>query len=110
MEIFLSQRGPGGETLPRKMCEMFTLCVLRQVVCAAAGGVGTERGDQGDTSQQPAERCSHLGCAVLGFPLAGPAGNSGSTGLYAYSCNHGAGQVEHRHEQAQKSSHLRRHV
>lgn len=76
------------------MSEMFSLCVLRQVVCAAAGGVGTERGDQGDSSQQPAEWCSRLGCALLDLPVAVPAGNSGCTDLYANSCYHRARQVK----------------
>ena len=64
------------------------------MVCAAAGCVGAERGDQGDSSQQPAEWDSHSGCPVLGFPLAGPAGNSGCTGLYTNSCHRRTGQVD----------------
>jgi len=77
-----------------KMCQMFSFCVFRDAVCAAAGGVGPERGVQGDLRQQPAERGSHPGHSVLGFPLAGPAGNSGCTGLHANSCHHGARQVD----------------
>lgn len=94
-----------GGGLSRNMCKMFSLCVLRQVVCAAAGCVEPERGGQGDSSQQPAERRSHLGCTVLGLPLAGPAGKSGCTGLYASSCHHGARQVE-RYAYIQKHTHI----
>lgn len=64
------------------------------MVCAAAGGVGAAGGEQSDSSQQPTERGAHPGCLVLGLPLAGPAGNSGGTGLHAHSCHHRTGQVE----------------
>lgn len=71
----------------------FSSCVLRQVICATAGSLWPERGDQGNSGQQPAEWWSHPGCPVLGFPLAGPAGNSGSVGLHANSCHHRTRQV-----------------
>lgn len=70
------------------------LPALRKVVCAAAGCVGTERGDRGDSSKQPVEWCSNPGRAVLGLPLAGPAGNSGSNDLNANSYNDRTGQVK----------------
>lgn len=73
------------------MCFLF--CVLRQVVCAAAGRVGAERGELGGLRQQPAQWCPHLGCTLLGVPLAVPAGNSGGADLYANSYCVGAGQV-----------------
>lgn len=71
----------------------FLFCVLRQVVCAAAGRGGAERGEQGGLCQQPTEWGSHLGCTLLGVPLAVPAGNSGAPDLHSNSGCFGAGQV-----------------
>lgn len=70
------------------------VCVVRQVVCAAAGCVGAPRGDWRDSSQQPTERRSHLGLAVLDLPVAGPARNAGSFDLDANSHYYGARQVK----------------
>lgn len=55
--------------------------------------MGAERGEQCGLCQQPPEWGPHLGCALLGVPLAVPAGNSGGPDLHNYSCYFGAGQV-----------------
>lgn len=75
-------------------CESAFFCVLRQVVCAAAGCVGAQRGDWCDSSQQPTEWCPHLGLGVLDLPVAGPARNAGRLDLYANSRCYGARQVK----------------
>lgn len=95
LQILIFPKGlEGGGGAVKENVQYVFFCVLRQVVCAAAGCVGPERGGQGDSSQQPAVWCSHLSCTVLGLPLAGPAWMSGCTGLYTNSCYRGARQVE----------------
>lgn len=56
--------------------------------------MGAPRGDRCDSSQQPTERRSHLGLAVLELPVAGPAGNAGRFDLDANSHCYGARQVK----------------
>lgn len=75
------------------MCVCF-FCAVRQVVRAAAGCVGPPRGDWCDSSQQPTERCAHLGLAVLDLPMAGPARNTGCFDLHTNSRYYGARQVK----------------
>lgn len=72
---------------------VFLFCVPRQGVCAAAGRVGAERGEQRGLGQQPTEWGPHLGCTVLGVPVAVPAGKPGGRDLHSDSCCFGAGQV-----------------
>lgn len=55
--------------------------------------MGAERGEHGGLCQQPTVWGSHLGCTLLGVPLAVPAGNSGGPDLHNDSCYSGAGQV-----------------
>lgn len=55
--------------------------------------MGAERGEHGGLCQQPTVWGSHLGCTLLGVPLAVPAGNSGGPDLHNDSCYFGAGQV-----------------
>lgn len=71
-----------------------SLCVARQVLWAAAGCVGAQRGGWCDSSQQPTEWCPHLGLGVLDLPLAGPARNPGHFDLHADSHYYGARQVK----------------
>lgn len=70
------------------------LCVARQVIWAAAGCVGAQRGGWCDSSQQPTEWCPHLGLGVLDLPLAGPARNPGHFDLHTDSHYYGARQVK----------------
>lgn len=72
---------------------LVSFCVLRQVVCAAAGRVVAERGEQRGLCQQPTEWGPHLGCTLLGVPLAVPAGNPGGPDLHSHRSYYGAGQV-----------------
>lgn len=68
-------------------------CVVRQVVCAAAGCVGAQRGDRCDSGQQPTEWCSYIGLSVLDLPVARPARNAGCFDLHTDSHYYGARQV-----------------